>query len=82
MPETKPVAELLREMQAGRYHMALLTDGHGGTAGLVTIEDLIEEIIGEIEDEYDSMPPAHPASRSRWRAPTLRSGHGSPRRKS
>lgn len=54
VPETKPVAELLREMQAGRYHMVILTDEYGGTAGLVTIEDLIEELVGEIEDEFDT----------------------------
>jgi CBS domain containing-hemolysin-like protein len=53
IPETKPVARLMREMQAGKFHMALLVDEHGGIAGLVTLEDLIEELVGDIVDEYD-----------------------------
>ncbi|HEY4377834.1 MAG TPA: hemolysin family protein, partial [Acidimicrobiales bacterium] len=53
VPETKRVAELLREMQAEQFHMALIVDEYGGTAGLVTLEDLIEELVGEIVDEYD-----------------------------
>ncbi len=53
MPETKRVAELLREMQAEQFHMAIVVDEYGGTAGLVTLEDLIEELVGEIVDEYD-----------------------------
>ncbi|HSV66856.1 MAG TPA: hemolysin family protein, partial [Mycobacteriales bacterium] len=53
VPESKPVDELLREMQARRTHMAIVIDEYGGTAGLVTIEDLLEEIVGEIRDEYD-----------------------------
>jgi len=53
MPETKPVADLMREMQAGKYHMAILVDEYGGIAGLVTLEDCIEELIGDIVDEYD-----------------------------
>ena len=53
MPETKRVAELLREMQAEKFHMAIVVDEYGGTAGLVTLEDLIEELVGEIVDEYD-----------------------------
>ena len=54
VPETKPVAELLREMQAQQFHMAIVIDEHGGTAGLVTLEDLIEELVGEIVDEFDT----------------------------
>lgn len=54
VPETKPVAELLREMQADQFHMALVIDEYGGTAGLVTLEDLIEELVGEIVDEFDT----------------------------
>jgi len=54
VPETKPVSELLREMQAEQFHMALVIDEYGGTAGLVTLEDLIEELVGEIVDEFDT----------------------------
>jgi CBS domain containing-hemolysin-like protein len=57
VPETKKVAELLREMQEQRVHMAIVVDEYGGTAGLVTIEDLLEEIVGEIRDEYDVEEP-------------------------
>jgi CBS domain containing-hemolysin-like protein len=54
VPETKPVAVLMREMQAGKFHMALLVDEHGGIAGVVTLEDLLEELVGDIVDEYDT----------------------------
>jgi putative hemolysin len=53
VPETKKVDELLHEMQLSRVHVAIVVDEYGGTAGLITIEDLIEEIVGEIRDEYD-----------------------------
>jgi len=53
VPESKPVDALLSEMQANRQHIAIVVDEYGGTAGLVTIEDLLEEIVGEITDEYD-----------------------------
>jgi CBS domain containing-hemolysin-like protein len=53
VPESKPVDDLLREMQAARTHIAIVVDEYGGTAGLVTIEDIVEEIVGEITDEYD-----------------------------
>ncbi len=53
VPETKPVADLLREMQAGKYQLAIVFDEYGGTSGLVTLEDLIEELVGEISDEFD-----------------------------
>jgi len=53
VPETKKVDELLREMQRDKVHIAIVVDEYGGTAGLVTIEDLVEEIVGEIRDEYD-----------------------------
>jgi CBS domain containing-hemolysin-like protein len=54
IPETKPVSELMREMQKGKFHMAMLVDEYGGIAGLATLEDLIEELIGDIVDEYDT----------------------------
>ena len=53
VPETKRVDELLHEMQDVKVHMAIVVDEYGGTAGLITIEDLLEEIVGEIRDEYD-----------------------------
>jgi CBS domain containing-hemolysin-like protein len=53
VPDSKPVDELLRQMQAQRIHVAIVIDEYGGTAGLVTIEDILEEIVGEITDEYD-----------------------------
>ncbi|HET8600233.1 MAG TPA: transporter associated domain-containing protein, partial [Segeticoccus sp.] len=53
VPESKAVDALLSEMQADRQHIAVVVDEYGGTAGLITIEDLLEEIVGEITDEYD-----------------------------
>jgi CBS domain containing-hemolysin-like protein len=57
VPEGKALPELLRELQARRVHIAIVIDEYGGTAGLVTIEDIVEEIVGEIQDEYDVEPP-------------------------
>jgi putative hemolysin len=57
VPETKGVAALLREMQVERFHMAIVVDEYGGTAGLVTLEDIIEELLGEIVDEFDVEDP-------------------------
>jgi CBS domain containing-hemolysin-like protein len=57
VPESKPIDELLREMQARQIHLAIVIDEYGGTAGLVTIEDILEEIVGEIADEYDKEEP-------------------------
>lgn len=53
VPETKPIAELLREFQAKKLQFAIVVDEYGGTAGVVTVEDIVEEIVGEIDDEYD-----------------------------
>ncbi len=57
IPETKKVAELLREMQRDKFHIALVTDEYGSVSGLVTLEDLLEELVGEIADEYDREEP-------------------------
>jgi CBS domain containing-hemolysin-like protein len=60
VPESKPVHELLTEFKVSKVHMAIVLDEYGGTAGLVTIEDILEEIVGEIQDEYepvDETPP-------------------------
>ena len=57
IPETKKIVHLFRELRQEKIHMAVVLDEYGGTSGLVTMEDLIEEIIGEIEDEYDRQEP-------------------------
>jgi putative hemolysin len=57
VPESKRIAELLREMQGEKFHMAIVIDEYGGTAGLVTLEDLLEEVVGEIVDEFDVEQP-------------------------
>jgi len=56
-PENNPAGALLRDMQADSIHIAVVVDEYGGTAGLVTIEDILEEIVGEISDEYDPELP-------------------------
>src|SRR3989449_8453323 len=53
VPESKRLADLLREMQLEKFHMAIVADEYGSTAGLVTLEDLLEELVGEIADEHD-----------------------------
>ena len=60
IPETKPIDELLKELQKSHTHQAIVVDEYGGTAGLVTLEDIIEELIGEIQDEHDQPPPLLP----------------------
>jgi putative hemolysin len=68
VPETKKVAPLMREMQAEHFHLAMVVDEYGGTAGIVTLEDLIEEIVGEIADEFDKEePPVEPLGDGRFR---------------
>src|SRR3954447_3536609 len=68
VPDSKPIDELLREMQARQTHCAVVIDEYGGTAGLVTIEDILEEIVGEITDEYDQeTPPVEQLSDGRAR---------------
>jgi CBS domain containing-hemolysin-like protein len=57
VPESKTIDQLLREMQKDKVHIAIVVDEYGGTAGLVTTEDILEEIVGEIEDEYDTGEP-------------------------
>lgn len=57
VPDSKPADDLLREMQLARRHFAVVIDEYGGTAGLVTLEDIVEEVVGEIDDEYDRATP-------------------------
>jgi CBS domain containing-hemolysin-like protein len=57
VPETKRVSDLMREMQADKFHQAVVVNEYGGIAGLVTLEDLIEELVGEIVDEFDVEEP-------------------------
>ena len=56
VPETKPLSELLEEFKERKRHMAIVVDEFGSTAGLITVEDILEQLVGEIEDEYDVAP--------------------------
>ncbi|MFH8368995.1 hemolysin family protein [Streptomyces sp. NPDC018031] len=68
VPDTKNAGDLLREMQQERSHVAVVIDEYGGTAGIVTIEDILEEIVGEITDEYDrELPPVEELGEDRYR---------------
>ncbi|GHE84002.1 UPF0053 protein [Streptomyces fumanus] len=68
VPDTKNAGDLLREMQKERNHVAVVIDEYGGTAGIVTIEDILEEIVGEITDEYDrELPPVQDLGEDRYR---------------
>ncbi|GAA4340830.1 transporter associated domain-containing protein [Pigmentiphaga soli] len=70
IPESKRLNVLLREFRSNRNHIAIVVDEHGGTAGLITIEDVLEQIVGEIEDEYDDATleqSIFPDGRNRWR---------------
>ncbi len=59
VPESKPIDELLKDFQIEKQHMAIVVDEYGGTAGLITLEDVIEEIVGEIQDEFDAEKPLY-----------------------
>ena len=65
VPESKGLNELLRDFRSNRNHLAIVIDEFGNTAGLITIEDVLEEIVGEIEDEFDEIKTARAAS-TRW----------------
>ena len=69
VPDSKRADDLLRDLQASRVHMAIVVDEYGGTAGLVTIEDILEEIVGEIADEYDTaeIPDVETLGEGRYR---------------
>ena len=73
IPESKEVSDLLREMQEEKFHMAIVVDEYGGTAGLITLEDLLEELVGDIVDEFDVEEPTVERSRRRLGAGRARS---------
>lgn len=74
IPESKPLNVLLRDFRANRNHMALVVDEYGGISGLITIEDVLEQIVGDIDDEYDRIEPADgivPDQDGGWRVKAL-----------
>jgi putative hemolysin len=74
IPESKPIKDLFREIKKERVHMAVVLDEYGGTEGIVTIEDLLEELVGEIDDEYDqALLQIEPLSTTTWKASGLAS---------
>src|SRR5437870_5893546 len=71
VPETKRIDDLLREMQRSRAHMAVVVDEYGGSTGVVTLEDILEQIVGEIHDEHERAPAsAERLPDGRYRPPT------------
>src|SRR3989442_5991300 len=61
VPETKVLTELLEEFKQRKRHLAVVVDEFGSTAGVITVEDILEQLVGEIEDEFDVVPPQHAA---------------------
>ena len=61
VPETKPLPDLLMEFKQRRRHLAVVVDEFGSTAGVITVEDILQQLVGEIEDEYDETEPAFAA---------------------
>ena len=80
VPENKPVNRLMREMQAEKFHLAIVADEYGGIAGMITLEDCLEELVGEIVDEYDTRTTEVERLRRRRLPRRRRHGHRRPQR--